>query len=156
MKSCEYSCRQEIVKKVGNEYSLHPLSNRSEGIPERKRLLKCRFGCFYQDLRSLPPFYFPCPVPVPRFPQLGLKIWEPVNAEQDVGQCRTQCVLHRSILFLFKMVSILAFCSSLVLLFHQEWSKYFSSGEIYSWNHYRWRSSCWSGFYTSSSPGVSK
>ena len=22
--------------------------------------------------------------------------------------------------------------------------------------HYRWRSSCWSGFYTSSSPGVSK
>ena len=69
---------------------------------------------FYQDLRSLPPFYFPCPVPVPRFPQLGLKIWEPVNAEQDVGQCRTQCVLHRSILFSLKWwvfwLSAVAWC----------------------------------------------
>ena len=155
MKSCEHSCRytlREIVKKVGNEHSLHPLSNRSEDIPDRERLLKCRFALFYQDLRSLPPFYFPCPVPVPRFPQLGVKIWEPVNAEQDVGNN----VYGIGRYFSLKMVSILAFCSSLVLLFHQEWSKYFSSGEIYSSNHYRWRSSCWSGFYTSSSPGVSK
>ena len=120
MKSCEYSCRhtpREIVKKVGNEHSLHPLSNRSEGIPDRKRLLKCRFAFFYEDLRSLPPFYFHCPVPIPRFPQLGVKIWEPVNAEQDVGN---NVYIAWVDTFLFKMVSILAFFSSLVLFFYQE------------------------------------
>ena len=66
---------------------------------------------FYQDLRSLPPFYFPCPVPVPRFPQSGVKIWEPVNAEQDVGH---NVYLHRSILFSLKWwvfwLSAVAWC----------------------------------------------
>ena len=118
MKSCEYSCRhtpREIVKKVGNEYSQgrHPLSNRSEGIPDRKRLLKCRFAFFLSRLALFAAILFSLSSPSSSLPSVRC---EDLGTSKRWTRCRKQRVLHRSILFFLKWwvfwLSAVAWCFS--------------------------------------------